>query len=98
MARAMIAASGEDRDADGVRVPAGDAHAWLPGQNQTVCGVPLSRARLRVFPHVPWEFGETDALNSGDAVRHICPRCQAALRTRPGRGAHRTWTRASPRP
>jgi|SRR3954466_7045327 hypothetical protein len=98
MATAMTAASAESLDADGVRVPAGEAHAWLPGQNQTVCGVPLFRARLRVFPHVPWEYRDTDVLNPADDVRHVCPRCRAALRARPERGRRRNWTRTSPRP
>jgi len=96
--RASIAASGEARDEDGIRIPAGDAHAWMPGHNETVCGASLFRSRLRVFPHVPWEYRDTDVLNPGDAVRHVCPRCLAALRGRPQRGRKRTWTRTSPRP
>ena len=38
---------------DDVRRPAGDAHAWLPGTNQTLCGLALSRARLHRFPTCP---------------------------------------------
>jgi hypothetical protein len=95
---AAVAASGEWRDADGIRMPAGDAHAWLPGQNQTLCGVPLSRARLRVFPHVPWEFRDSDVLGPNDRVRHVCDRCRAGLRPRPVRGRRAGWVRTSPRP
>jgi hypothetical protein len=98
MTRVTVAASGERRDADGVRVPAGEAHAWFAGHNQTVCGLSLSRTRLRVFPHVPWDYRDTDVLNPSDDVRYVCPRCLAALRARPRRGRRRTWTRTSPRP
>ncbi|WP_280475219.1 hypothetical protein [Nocardia farcinica] len=49
-----VAASSRWTGDDGIRYPSGDTHAWLPGTNQTVCGVPLSRARLARFPHVPW--------------------------------------------
>lgn len=98
MTRVCVAASGETLDADGVRIPAGEAHAWLPGQNQTVCGVPLSRAWLRAFPHLPWEFRDTDVVTAHDAVRHICQRCLAAVRPRRKRGWHGNWSRTSPRP
>jgi hypothetical protein len=98
MQRMRVAASDERLDAEGVRIPAGEAHAWTPGHNQTVCGVPLFRARLQVFPHVPWEFRDTDIVAARDAVRHICRRCRAAVRSRPKRGQHRNWSRTTPRP
>ncbi len=91
-----IAASSQWRDADGVRMPAGEVHAWEPGQNQTVCGVPLARAGLRRFPHVNWEYRSTDTLTEADRVGHVCRRCLAA--TQPRRSQRRPWTRTSPRP
>jgi hypothetical protein len=94
MPAASVAASSEWIGPDGIRQPGGDVHAWLPGTNQTVCGLPLSRARLRRFPHVPFDFRRTDVLTAEDQVRHICPRCVAAT-TRRG---ERAWTRTSPRP
>jgi hypothetical protein len=92
---ASVAASSEWRDGSGVRQPGGDVHAWLPGANQTMCGLQLSRTHLRRFPHVPFDFGTTDVLTAADEIGHICPRCLA------GAGARRdepSWTRVSPRP
>ncbi|WP_432514404.1 hypothetical protein [Kineococcus sp. SYSU DK001] len=82
-------------DDGGSRLPAGEAHAWQPGQNSTACGVPLRRAGLARFPHV--EFSDLDPLTggSGDRVAWICPRCQAAAGG-PTRG--RRWVRNDPRP
>jgi hypothetical protein len=93
---AAVAASGQWRGADGVRMPAGDVHAWRPGQNQTVCGVPLARAGLIRFPHVPWEYRDADVLTSADRVGHVCARCLGA--TRPRRSQRSPWTRTAPRP
>jgi hypothetical protein len=98
MAKACIAATGEWRGDDGIRMPAGAVHGWLPGQNQTVCGLPLSRAGLRVFPHLPWDYRDTDVLGPSDRVAYVCEGCLAALRDRPRRGQHKGWTRRSPRP
>src|SRR4051812_25509391 len=39
-----VAASSQWTDADGVRRPAGEVHAWTPGTNQTLCGLALSRS------------------------------------------------------
>jgi hypothetical protein len=74
-----VAASSSWRDDEGTRLPSGDVHAWWPGQNQTLCGVPLSRARLDRFPHVLW----IDALWISDTaedppVMAMCRRCAAA--------------------
>lgn len=96
MARYAVAASGQARGEDGIRQPAGDAHAWLPGTNQTLCGVPLARAGLIRFPHVPWEYRSSDVLTDRDEVRHLCDHCLAATRPRGDRG--RRWERVSPRP
>ena len=92
--KASVAASSEVTGDDGIRQPGGEVHAWLPGTNQTVCGLALSRTRRRRFPHVGFDFRSTDVVTAGDEVRHICPRCVAATG---GRRA-RSWTRTSPRP
>jgi hypothetical protein len=93
----MVAASSEVVDIEGVRQPGGEVHAWLPGQNQTLCGLQLSRTRLRRFPHVPFDYSATDQLTAADPVGWICPRCLAASG---GRGGRRrlSWERGSPRP
>ncbi|NJC70753.1 hypothetical protein HC031_13660 [Planosporangium thailandense] len=96
MARFSVAASGQWIDEDGVRQPAGEVHGWVPGTNQTACGLPLSRSRLIRFPHVPWEYGPTDVLTEADRVGAICPRCLAAAGGR--RPGQRRWTRVNPRP
>ncbi|MDM7487057.1 hypothetical protein QT969_02030 [Rhodococcus sp. CSLK01-03] len=89
---AVAASSQWIDDDDGIRYPRGDTHAWTPGTNQTLCGVPLSRARLARFPHVPW----SEALYLADTGEHgvvPCRRCTAATRhDRP------RWTRTDPRP
>ncbi|MCW2638522.1 MAG: hypothetical protein JWP76_828 [Dactylosporangium sp.] len=96
MARFSVASSGEWTDDDGVRQPAGEVHGWIPGTNQTVCGLALSRSRLRRFPHVRWEYVATDVLTGTDQVGWICPRCTAAAGgPRPDR---RSWSRVNPRP
>jgi hypothetical protein len=89
-----VAASSQFVDEDGVRAPAGEAHAWLPGTNQTVCGLALSRSRLSTFPHVP--FSDVYAVTGGTAegIGHVCPRCAAATGVR----EQRRWTRRNPRP
>jgi hypothetical protein len=92
---AAVAGSGQWIDDDGVRQPGGEVHAWVPGTNQTACGLQLSRTRLRRFPHVPFDFRPTDVVTAADEVRWICPRCVAA--TGPRRG-ERPWQRLSPRP
>jgi hypothetical protein len=92
---ASVAASSEWIDDSGVRQPGGEVHAWLPGTNQTVCGLQLSRTRLRRFPHVPFDFRSTDVVTATDEIRHVCPRCVAASGPRRG---ERSWRRVSPRP
>lgn len=92
-----VAASGEEIGPDGVREPGGEVHAWLPGQNQTVCGLPLSRTRLRRFPHVRFDYAGTDQLTEADPVGWICPRCLAATAGR-RRDEKRGWVRHAPRP
>jgi hypothetical protein len=79
-----VAASSTWTDADGVRQPTGDVHAWRPGTNQTVCGVQLSRAHLLRFPHVPWADAEWMASTGQPEERppHLCRRCRAAEKPR----------------
>jgi hypothetical protein len=84
-AGAAVAASAEWTDASGVRQPGGEVHAWQPGRNETVCGVALSRSRLRRFPHIQFDFGATDVLTQDDPIGWLCPRCTAATRSRPRR-------------
>jgi hypothetical protein len=92
---AAVAASSGWIDEQGVRQPGGEVHAWLPGTNQTLCGLALSRSRLRSFPHVRFDFTGTDVLTPADEIRHVCPRCAAATGHRRD---ERSWTRVSPRP
>ncbi|GIF17043.1 hypothetical protein [Actinoplanes teichomyceticus] len=91
---ASVAASSEWVGEDGIRQPGGEVHAWTPGLNQTLCGLALSRTRLRRFPHVPFDFRATDTITAEDQVRYVCPRCVAAT----SRRGERSWTRTSPRP
>ena len=82
---ASVAASDEWVDDTGVRRPGGDVHAWRPGQNQTICGLALSRSALRRFPHETFDYRGSDTLTAADPIGHICPRCLAATRGRPRR-------------
>ncbi|MDI5937066.1 hypothetical protein ABUL04_28425 [Micromonospora harpali] len=93
-----VAASSEETGPDGVRRPGGEVHAWLPGQNQTLCGLPLSRTRLRRFPHVRFDYSSTDVLTEADTVGHVCPRCLAATGGSRDRRQRQSWVRTSPRP
>jgi hypothetical protein len=88
-----VAASSPWIDPDGVRRPGGEVHAWVPGTNQTVCGVPLHRARLDRYPHVEWANVDPASGRHADAVRRVCPRCAAAARPRPRRPARRSGGR-----
>ena len=73
-----VAATGQQLDPDGGRLPAGEVHAWLPGRNSTVCGLQLSRSGLVRFPGVPWPDVMPSSGRSADAVASVCPRCAAA--------------------
>ncbi|MBF6168002.1 hypothetical protein IU486_25100 [Streptomyces gardneri] len=91
-AQLAVAASSRWTGEDGIRYPGGDTHAWVRGTNQTLCGVPLSRAHLARFPHVPW--GEAQWLaDTGDHRLALCRRCAAAMRSERPR-----WQRINPRP
>jgi hypothetical protein len=91
-----VAASGRWTDEDGVRQPGGEAHAWEPGTNQTLCGLALSRSELVRFPHVAWAAVQPGAGGPAEGVQRTCPRCAAATGRR--RGDRRPWTRVDPRP
>ena len=92
---ANVAASGQWIDPDGVRMPAGEVHAWEPGTNQTLCGLALARSELRRFPHVTWADVQPGTGRDADEVQRVCPRCAAATGRR--RDA-RPWSRTDPRP
>jgi hypothetical protein len=90
-----VAATDDWLDADHVRFPAGEVHGWLRGQNSTVCGLQLSRSRLRTFADVRWEDVQPESGGRAEAVQAVCPRCAAAGgRRRKDRG----WSRVDPRP
>jgi hypothetical protein len=91
-----VAASSRWVDEDGVRLPAGEVHAWEPGTNQTACGLALSRSRLQRFPHVRWPDVQPESGGAADRVQRVCPRCAAAAR--PQRARRHQWERISPRP
>ncbi|MEU6724706.1 hypothetical protein ABZ917_13430 [Nonomuraea wenchangensis] len=93
-----VAASGQWRDDDGVRMPAGEAHAWQPGTNQTLCGLQLSRARLLRFHHVRWPEVFPESGGAAEEISEVCRKCVAASGRRSHRGWSGSWTRTSPRP
>jgi len=90
-----VAATAESRTSDGERLPAGEVHAWVPGTNQTRCGLSLSRSRLVRFAGVAWNDVQPASGGAADAVAIVCPRCAAALG---GRRDERRWVRTRPRP
>ncbi|WP_270888997.1 hypothetical protein [Pedococcus sp. 5OH_020] len=93
--RASVAATGSWRDPDGFRSPAGEVHAWVPGTNQTVCGLSTSRSRLLRFSHVAWADAQPATGRDADEVTDVCPRCAAAMGQRRD---SKPWTRRDPRP
>jgi len=94
-----VAASSSWRDDEGERLPSGDVHAWWPGQNQTLCGVPLSRARLGRFPGVLWVDAVWLQGTADTPVMAMCPRCTAATRPKRDHGdRRRRGVTRSPRP
>jgi hypothetical protein len=97
-ASAAVAATGTWTDPDGVRMPAGEVHAWSPGHNQTSCGLALSRSQLLRFPHVEWADVQPATGRDADEVAAVCPRCLAATTPRHARGTSRRWVRDNPRP
>ncbi len=93
--RACVAATDSWTDPDGFRSPAGEVHAWLPGTNQTVCGVPLHKARLGRFPHIDWRDVQPATGRDADRVTGVCRRCAAGTGQRRD---EKPWKRVDPRP
>lgn len=93
--RASVAATGIWTDPDGFRAPAGEVHAWLPGTNQTMCGLSTDKSLLRRFSHVDWLDAQPATGRDADRVTDVCHRCAAAMGQRRGT---RAWTRTNPRP
>ena len=92
---AAVAASDTWTDPDGVRRPAGEVHAWLPGTNQTVCGLPLHRAQLRRFAGTSWADVQPATGAHADEVREVCRKCAAGMGEKRD---SKPWTRRNPRP
>ncbi|MFI7319873.1 hypothetical protein [Streptomyces venezuelae] len=97
--RYAVAASGQwvDEEEGRSRLPAGEAHAWEPGRNETVCGLSLSRSRLTRFPHVPRTDAFPESGGAADRVQRLCHRC-ASVAGRRGPDAKPPWRRVNPRP
>ncbi|MET9323385.1 hypothetical protein ABZX75_24805 [Streptomyces sp. NPDC003038] len=97
--RYAVAASGQwtDEEEGRSRLPAGEAHAWEPGRNETVCGLSLSRSELARFPHVSWSDTIPESGGAADRVQRLCPRC-ASVAGRRGGDARPPWQRTNPRP
>ncbi len=93
---AQVAATDDALDEDLVGLPAGEVHGWWRGQNETVCGLSLSRSRLRTFPGLVWGDVQPASGGSAELVQVVCPRCRAALEGRTCE--RRSWTRERPRP
>ena len=82
----------------GERLPAGEVHGWWHGQNETVCGLALSKTGLVRFGALLWRDVQPASGGSADLVVAVCDRCSAALRPRGAHGDDPGWTRSSPRP
>ncbi|MCW2813369.1 MAG: hypothetical protein JWN84_824 [Nocardioides sp.] len=93
--RASVAATDSWRDPDGIRSPAGEVHAWLPGTNQTLCGTPLRKARLGRFPHIDWRDVQPATGRDADRVASVCRKCAAGMGQRRD---EKPWKRIDPRP
>ncbi|GAA3981268.1 hypothetical protein FOF52_03365 [Thermobifida alba] len=81
-----------------MRLPAGEARACWPGQNQTLCGLALHRSRLWRFPHVPWPDVFPESGGAADEVRRLRPKCRAAAGGKRSARRGHGWTRTFPRP
>ncbi|MCW2713096.1 MAG: uncharacterized protein JWN88_143 [Frankiales bacterium] len=91
----QVAATDDWLDPDLVRFPAGEVHGWIPGRNSTICGLQLSRSRLRTFRGISWDDVQPESGGMAEAVQVVCRRCSAALGARP---KSRRWSRTDPRP
>jgi hypothetical protein len=59
-----------------------------------VCGLQLSRSRLRRFSDVLWEDVQPASGGRADAVQVVCRRCAAGIEGRSSK--RRPWTRPHP--
>ena len=91
---AAVAATGSGLDPDGGRLPAGEVHGWWHGQDETACGLALSKSQLVRFGGLRWADVQPESGGAADLVQVVCPRCTAALAPRHGAG----WRRTDPRP
>lgn len=93
--RAAVAATDSWTDPDGFRMPAGHVHAWLPGTNQTLCGLSTKKSQLDRFSHVDWIDVQPATGRDADQVTEVCPKCAAGM----GRKRDsKPWRRVDPRP
>lgn len=95
-AEPRVAATAQWIGPEGTWLPMGEVHAWGPGDDATLCGVPLSRAGLVTFPHVGWADADPAGGGLADRVSARCRRCTAAVS--PRSRDRRPWARFSPRP
>jgi hypothetical protein len=93
--KAAVAATDTWTDPDGLRMPAGEVHAWLSGTNQTLCGLSTKQSRLDRFSHVDWCDVQPATGRDADRVADVCPRCAAATGRRRDT---KPWARTNPRP
>jgi hypothetical protein len=80
--RASVAATGSWTDPDGFRMPSGEVHAWLPGRNQTLCGLSTKVSALGCFADVDWADVQPVSGRDADRIAVVCPRCASAMGTR----------------
>ena len=93
--RTAVAATATWIDPDGIRAPAGEVHAWLPGTNQTVCGLQIGKQGLRRLPHIEWVDAQPATGRDADRVTSVCRRCAAGTGRRRD---EKPWVRRDPRP
>jgi hypothetical protein len=93
--RTATAATGSWIDPDGFRTPEGEVHAWLPGTNQTLCGMQVKKQGLQRFSHIEWADVQPATGRDADRVTAVCRRCLAASGHRRD---EKTWDRRNPRP
>ena len=92
--RAAVVATDWWVDEDGLTVPAGHVHAWLPGTSQTLCGLSTESSRLGQFAHIDWADVQPATGRDANRVSALCPKCTGAM----GRKRDiKSWTRAVPR-
>src|SRR4051794_35054125 len=94
-----VAASGRWWDEeDGRWLPAGEVHGWLPGTNQTVCGLALTRSQLVRLSAIDWTETFPESGGAADRVQRVCPRCASVCGRRPSDSRGRGRRHVNPRP